>query len=119
MVPAGQVALMVSARFGRDPPNISGGLHWRIYPDKPDAGGVYSIPLVVVAKHVNKFYVMVLSPVTSFVTDAVKQGVQVFMVSGRNQGPELSYLSLQPSLQALEDGDQAVMEITGGVVISF
>ena len=41
MVPAGQVALMVSARFGRDPPNITGGLHWRIYPDKPDANGVF------------------------------------------------------------------------------
>jgi hypothetical protein len=38
MVPAGQVALMVSARFGRDPPNIPSGLHWRIYPDRPDAG---------------------------------------------------------------------------------
>ena len=43
MVPAGQVALMVSARFGRDPPNITGGLHWRIYPDKPDAGGVFRL----------------------------------------------------------------------------
>jgi hypothetical protein len=43
MVPAGQVALMVSARFGRDPPNISGGLHWRIYPDKPDANGVFRL----------------------------------------------------------------------------
>jgi hypothetical protein len=41
MVPAGQVALMVSARFGREPPNISGALHWRIYPDKPDANGVF------------------------------------------------------------------------------
>jgi hypothetical protein len=41
MVPAGQVALMVSARFGRDPPAISGGLHWRIYADKPDANGVF------------------------------------------------------------------------------
>ena len=30
MVPAGQVALMVNARFGLDPPNIAGGLHWRI-----------------------------------------------------------------------------------------
>src|SRR5258708_39744772 len=39
MVPAGQVALMVSARFGRDPPAITGGLHWRIYADKPDANG--------------------------------------------------------------------------------
>jgi hypothetical protein len=41
MVPAGQVALMVSARFGREPPNISGALHWRIYPDRPDANGVF------------------------------------------------------------------------------
>jgi hypothetical protein len=43
MVPAGQVALMVSARFGREPPNITGGLHWRIYPDRPDPGGVFRL----------------------------------------------------------------------------
>src|SRR5581483_5361914 len=43
MVPAGQVALMVSARFGRDPPNIGAGLHWRIYPDKPDQNGVFRL----------------------------------------------------------------------------
>jgi hypothetical protein len=43
MVPAGQVALMVSARFGRDPPGITGGLHWRIYPDKPDQNGAFRI----------------------------------------------------------------------------
>ena len=43
MVPAGQVALMVNARFGRDPPNIAGALHWRIYPDKPDASGVFRL----------------------------------------------------------------------------
>jgi hypothetical protein len=30
-VPAGQAALAVSARFGRDLPQISGGLHWRVY----------------------------------------------------------------------------------------
>lgn len=43
MVPPGQVALMVSARFGHDPPNINGGLAWRIYPDKPDASGVFRL----------------------------------------------------------------------------
>jgi hypothetical protein len=43
MVPAGQVALMVSARFGRDPPGITGGLHWRIYADRPDANGVFRV----------------------------------------------------------------------------
>jgi hypothetical protein len=31
IVPAGQGALAVSARFGRDLPAISGGLHWRVY----------------------------------------------------------------------------------------
>ena len=41
MVPAGQVALMVNARFGREPPNITGGLHWRVYGDKPDQNGVF------------------------------------------------------------------------------
>jgi hypothetical protein len=41
MVPAGQIALMVNARFGREPPNITAGLHWRVYPDKPDGSGVF------------------------------------------------------------------------------
>jgi hypothetical protein len=41
MVPAGQVALMVNARFGREPPQITGALHWRIYPEKPDQTGVF------------------------------------------------------------------------------
>ena len=41
-VPAGQVALMASARFGRDLPQpITGGLLWRVYPTKPDAAGVF------------------------------------------------------------------------------
>ncbi len=43
MVPAGQVALMVSARFGREPPPINGALHWRIYPDRPDGTGVFRV----------------------------------------------------------------------------
>src|SRR5205085_6227605 len=39
LVPPGQVALAVSARFGRDPPPITGGLHWRVFPDRPDPIG--------------------------------------------------------------------------------
>ena len=31
VVPSGQGALAVSARFGRDLPAINGGLHWRVY----------------------------------------------------------------------------------------
>jgi hypothetical protein len=38
-----QVSLAVSARFGRDPPAINGGLLWRVYPDKPDPGGSFRL----------------------------------------------------------------------------
>jgi hypothetical protein len=38
-----QVALAVSARFGRDPPAINGGLLWRVYSDKPDAAGAFKL----------------------------------------------------------------------------
>jgi len=44
MVPAGQVALVLSARFGSDAPPIDGGLTWRVYGTKADAHGNY--PLV-------------------------------------------------------------------------
>ncbi|MDP2411035.1 MAG: hypothetical protein Q8M26_12215 [Pseudolabrys sp.] len=43
MVPAGQVALVLSARFGKDGPPIGGGLHWRVYAAKRDAGGNYRL----------------------------------------------------------------------------
>ena len=35
MVPAGQVALALIARFGKDAPTIDGGLTWRVYAAKP------------------------------------------------------------------------------------
>ncbi|MGO9700634.1 MAG: hypothetical protein ACLPX7_15380 [Xanthobacteraceae bacterium] len=41
--PAGQVALAVSARYGRDAPAIGGGLIWRVYTAKPDATGVFRL----------------------------------------------------------------------------
>ena len=43
MVPAGHVALAVSARYGRDAPAIVGGLIWRVYTAKPDATGVFRL----------------------------------------------------------------------------
>jgi hypothetical protein len=43
MIPAGQVALAVSARYGREAPAISGGLVWRIYAGKADAAGVFRL----------------------------------------------------------------------------
>ncbi len=42
-IPAGHVPLSLSARFGSEPPGITGGLHWRIYADKPDQNGVFKL----------------------------------------------------------------------------
>jgi hypothetical protein len=39
----GQIALAVSARYGRDPPAITAGLLWRVYADKPEQGGMFRL----------------------------------------------------------------------------
>jgi len=39
-IPAGQVPLVLTARFGPDLQTITGGMVWRIYSDKPDPNGV-------------------------------------------------------------------------------
>ena len=43
MIPAGHVALAVSARYGRDAPAIGGGLIWRVYAGKADATGIFRL----------------------------------------------------------------------------
>jgi len=43
MVPAGQVALALSARFGREAPVIGGGLTWRVYAAKAEPGGSFRL----------------------------------------------------------------------------
>jgi hypothetical protein len=43
MVPAGKVALALSARFGKDAPQIDGGLTWRVYGSKADTHGKYPL----------------------------------------------------------------------------
>jgi hypothetical protein len=40
---AGEGALQTVARFGKDAPVISGGLHWRVYADKPDQMGMFRL----------------------------------------------------------------------------
>jgi hypothetical protein len=40
---SGQSVLALSARYGKDSPNIGNGLIWRVYADKPDASGVFRL----------------------------------------------------------------------------
>jgi hypothetical protein len=43
MVPAGQVALALSARFGKDAATISGGLTWRVFAARAGANGKFRL----------------------------------------------------------------------------
>jgi hypothetical protein len=43
IVPAGQVALMVSARYGPDAPAIAGGLTWRVFAGRPDQSRAFRL----------------------------------------------------------------------------
>jgi hypothetical protein len=43
MVPAGHVALALSARFGKNAPIIDGGLTWRVYSARRDAKGTFHL----------------------------------------------------------------------------
>jgi hypothetical protein len=43
IVPAGQVALAVTARYGPSAPSITGGLIWRVFASKPDQAGVFRL----------------------------------------------------------------------------
>lgn len=40
---SGQTVLALSARYGKDMPAISNGVIWRVYSDKPDAGGAFQL----------------------------------------------------------------------------
>ncbi len=41
--PVGQVSLSLLARFGRDSGQITNGLVWRVFPARPDSGGVFRV----------------------------------------------------------------------------
>jgi hypothetical protein len=38
---AGEGAILASARYGHDGAAINGGLHWRVYTDRPDSSGAF------------------------------------------------------------------------------
>jgi hypothetical protein len=42
-IQAGQVPLLLAARFGPEPSGITAGLLWRVYSDKPDQNGAFKL----------------------------------------------------------------------------
>ena len=60
---------------------------------QPTTDKVREIPLLIVPSVVNKFYILDLTPESSFVRYFVSQGYSVFIMSWRNISPELQHLT--------------------------
>ena len=54
----------------------------------PSTPRVHARPVVMVAPQINKYYFMDLAPGRSFIEHAVARGLQFFVISWRNPGPE-------------------------------
>jgi polyhydroxyalkanoate synthase len=79
----------------------------------PTTPTVRSVPLLVVWSVINRHYILDLAKDRSFIEYAVGQGLQVFVTSWRNPGPEHSHWHLDTYAQALLDATDAIREITG------
>lgn len=80
---------------------------------RPQTERVHRRPLLMMTPQINKFYFLDLAPGRSFVEYAVQNGIQLFMVSWRNPGPEHGHWNLDTYCEALMEATDAVREIAG------
>src|SRR3990167_3288695 len=73
----------------------------------------HAIPLLIVPPQINKFYIFDLSPEKSFVQYALKNSLQVFVLSCRNPDPRHREWGLSSYVEALEVAIDACRQITG------
>ncbi len=71
------------------------------------------VPLLIVWSVINRYYILDLAKDRSFIEYALSQGLQVFVTSWRNPGPEHGDWDLDTYAQALLDATDAIREITG------
>ncbi|MFZ3204811.1 MAG: class II poly(R)-hydroxyalkanoic acid synthase [Pseudomonas sp.] len=79
---------------------------------KPMSEKQYLRPLLIVPPQINKYYIFDLSPDKSFVQYALKNGLQVFMVSWRNPDARHREWGLSSYVQATEEAIDACRAIT-------
>jgi len=80
---------------------------------KPMSEKQYVRPLLIVPPQINKYYIFDLSPGNSFVQYALKNGLQVFMVSWRNPDVRHREWGLSSYVEALEEAMNVCRAITG------
>ena len=79
---------------------------------RPMSEKQYAKPLMIVPPQINKYYIFDLSPGNSFVQYALKNGLQVFMVSWRNPDARHREWGMSSYVQALEEALNVCRAIT-------
>ena len=79
----------------------------------PAGADVYTRPLLIVPPQINKFYLLDLAPGKSLIEYAVKNGLQVFVISWRNPTPAQRDWGLDTYVASILDAIDATCEITG------
>ncbi|MDT4915696.1 MAG: poly[(R)-3-hydroxyalkanoate] polymerase subunit PhaC [Pseudonocardiales bacterium] len=79
----------------------------------PATPKVHALPTVIVPPQVNRYYFLDLAPQRSFVEYAVSRGIQTFMISWRNPGPEEREWGLDAYAQASVEAMRVAAEISG------
>jgi polyhydroxyalkanoate synthase subunit PhaC len=79
----------------------------------PTTPRVHSLPTVVIPPQVNRYYFLDLAPNRSFVEHAVSTGIQTFLISWRNPGPDQRDWSLDDYARACVEAMEVSAELCG------
>ena len=79
----------------------------------PTTETVHQRPVVIIPPPIGRYYFLDLRPGRSFAEYAVSQGLQVFMISWRNPGPQQGHLGADDYAARVLKAIDAVCEITG------
>ena len=79
----------------------------------PSTSTVRRRPLLVIPPPIGRYYFLDLRPGRSFVEHAVSQGLQVFLLSWRNPGPDQAEWDLDTYARQIERAVEVVTEISG------
>ncbi|WP_017939413.1 class II poly(R)-hydroxyalkanoic acid synthase [Zestomonas thermotolerans] len=86
---------------------------------RPMSEKQYERPLLIVPPQINKFYIFDLSPEKSFVQYALKNDLQVFMISWRNPDARHREWGLSSYVQALDEALEVCRAITGSKAVNL